>query len=61
MKNLLAILALLGFSSISQAAVPAAVTTSLTDLLADAGVVAAAVFGVYIAILAFTYFRKAAK
>jgi hypothetical protein len=61
MKYLLPVMALFGITSVSYAAVPANVTTALTDLLTDAGTIAAAVFIVYVSILAFNYFRKAAK
>lgn len=60
--QLVGVIALLatGVSSV-QAAVPAEVTTALTDAKADAITVAGTVLVIIIAISAFLYMRRAAK
>ncbi len=53
--------AFLGFTSVSYAAVPASVTTGISDALADVGTIGAAILGVVIAIVAFGWLRRVIK
>lgn len=45
------------FSGLSHAAVPASVTTGISDAIADVGTIGSAVLGVIIAIAAFMWIR----
>lgn len=55
----MAIGAVLGFFGVSaHAAVPASVTTAITDAVADVGTIGAAILGVIIVIAAFNWMRK---
>jgi len=55
-KSLVAI-PLMGSSAVF-AAVPASVTTGISDALADVGTIGAAILGVVIAIVAFNWLRR---
>ncbi len=57
-KGGLVIASLVGFMSVSHAAVDAAVTTALTDAKTDSVEVAGAVLIILVAIAAFRYIRK---
>jgi hypothetical protein len=54
-----ATVASMGLAGSAMAAVPTSVSDALTTATTDVGTVAAAVLGVYIAILAFRFIRKA--
>lgn len=56
-----ALAGLFGFSAVSYAAVPASVTTGISDALADVGIIGAAILGVVIAIVAFNWLRRVIK
>lgn len=62
LKNGFAVLAsFFGLTSVSYAAVPASVTTGISDALADVGTIGAAILGVVIAIVAFNWLRRVIK
>ncbi len=60
-KSLTALASFFGFTSVSYAAVPASVTTGISDALADVGTIGAAILGVVIAIVAFNWLRRVIK
>lgn len=60
-KGFAALVTFLGFTSVSYAAVPASVTTGISDALADVGTIGAAILGVVIAIVAFNWLRRVIK
>jgi multisubunit Na+/H+ antiporter MnhG subunit len=49
------------FSAVSFAAVPASVTTGITDAVTDVGTIGAAIMGVVIVIAAFAWMRRVVK
>lgn len=60
--KLVAVPSLVGLSMAqAYAAVPEGVTTALADAKTDAVTVATAAFGIFIAILVFSYMRRGAK
>lgn len=60
--KMVAVPSLVGLSiAQAYAAVPEGVTTALTDAKTDAVTVATAAFGIFIAILVFSYMRRGAK
>lgn len=62
MKKIIVFIALIGASITSAfAAVPADVTTSLTDLKADVGTVAGLSFAAFLVVILFAYMRKASN
>lgn len=61
-KQKLALLAsLTAVPAVSFAAVPADVTTAITDAVTDVGVIGAAILGVVVAIAAFMWLRRPIK